>query len=67
MRAPGRPAKPAYFGRLDAAVREHFAQAVDLPTFLAGAGTLTPPQRRLLLRQALVLMEHFRSLLAQPL
>jgi len=57
-RVAGRRGRPTYLDRLDKAVRGHFAQAVDLPEFLARAGTLTRDQRRLLLRQALVLMEH---------
>ncbi|MGH9938949.1 MAG: S41 family peptidase [Blastocatellia bacterium] len=48
---------PAYLKKLSSAVREHFADAVDLPTFLATAGALTPEHRKLLVRQALVLVE----------
>jgi len=48
---------PAYLKKLNAAVRESFAGAVDLPTFLATAGTLTPEHRKLLVRQALILVE----------
>lgn len=50
--------RPTYLRRMAPAVRAHFATAVDLPTFLAKAGTLSAPQRLVLLRQALVLMEH---------
>jgi len=51
-------AKPqAYLRKLSTAVRHLFADAVDLPTFLATAGTLTPDDRKLLVRQALVLIE----------
>lgn len=49
--------QPAYFKRLNPAVRGHFAAAVHLPSFLARAGKLNADQRRLLLRQALVLIE----------
>jgi hypothetical protein len=38
-------------------VREHLEASVDLPTFLSGAGTLTLDERRLLVEQALVLLE----------
>lgn len=54
---PNRCRQPAYFKRLNPAVRGHFAAAVDLPSFLATAGKLTAAQRLLLLRQALVLFE----------
>lgn len=39
------------------AVRGHFAEATNLSTFLAGAGQLTPQQRKLIVRQALILIE----------
>ena len=48
---------PAYLKKLSTAVRGLFADAVDLPTFLATAGALTPEHRKLLVRQALVLIE----------
>lgn len=48
---------PAYVKKLSTAVREHFAGATDLPTFLAGAGQLTPEQRKLIAEQALILIE----------
>jgi C-terminal processing protease CtpA/Prc len=48
---------PAYLKKLDTAVREHFAKAMTLPTFLETAGTLTPEDRKLLVRQALILIE----------
>jgi hypothetical protein len=38
-------------------VRDHLAASQDLPTFLAGAGLLTLRDRKLLVDQALVLME----------
>jgi hypothetical protein len=48
---------PAYLKKLSTAVREDFADAVDLPTFLAAAGALTPEDRKVLVRQALILIE----------
>jgi C-terminal processing protease CtpA/Prc len=42
---------------MDAAVRAHFAGTTDLRSFLAGAGQLTPAQRKLIVRQALILIE----------
>lgn len=48
---------PAFLKKLSTAVREHFAGATDLPTFLASAGELTPDQRKLIVRQALILIE----------
>ena len=48
---------PAYLKKLSTAVREDFADAVDLPTFLAAAGALTPEHRKVLVRQALILIE----------
>jgi C-terminal processing protease CtpA/Prc len=38
-------------------VREHLASSQDLPAFLSGAGVLTLEDRRLLVEQALVLLE----------
>ena len=40
------------------AVRSHMAGTADLPTFLATAGTLTRNQRKRLVEQARVLIEH---------
>ena len=48
---------PSYVRKLSTAVRGHFAGATDLPTFLARAGELTPEQRRLIVQQALILIE----------
>jgi hypothetical protein len=48
---------PAYLKKLDTAVREHFANAMTLPTFLETVGTLTLDDRKLLVRQALILIE----------
>jgi hypothetical protein len=42
---------------MHAAVRAHFAAATDLRSFLASAGQLTPTQRKLIVRQALILIE----------
>jgi hypothetical protein len=43
--------------KLHAAVRADFATATDLPTFLATVGELTNEQRKVIVRQALVLIE----------
>jgi peptidase S41-like protein len=51
------PKAPAYLKKMSVAVREHFAGATDLPTFLASAGELTLEERKLVVRQALVLVE----------
>jgi Peptidase family S41 len=47
----------SYMKKLSTAVREHFTTATDLPTFLAGAGELAPEQRKLIVGQALILIE----------
>lgn len=49
---------PSYLKKLSTAVREHFANATDLPTFLSSAGKLTAEERKLIVRQALILIEH---------
>lgn len=46
-----------YLKKLSTAVRAHFADAVDLPTFLSQAGALSPEDRKLIVRQALTLIE----------
>ena len=46
-----------FLGDAPEPVRDHLAASQDLPTFLAGAGLLTLEDRRLLVDQALVLME----------
>ena len=46
-----------FLGDTAAPVRDHLTASQDLPTFLAGAGLLTLEDRRLLVDQALVLME----------
>jgi len=46
-----------FLGDTPEPVRDHLAASQDLPTFLAGAGLLTLEDRRLLVDQALVLME----------
>ncbi|HEX6910578.1 MAG TPA: S41 family peptidase, partial [Longimicrobium sp.] len=58
-RRPSRltPSPAPYLQEMDAAVRAHFAGATDLRSFLAGAGKLTPTQRKLIVRQALILIE----------
>ena len=48
---------PPFLKKLDAAVREHFAEAMSLPAFLASAGQLTLAQRKLIVQQALILIE----------
>lgn len=48
---------PPFLKKLSTAVRDHFAGATDLPTFLASAGELTADQRKLIVRQALILIE----------
>ncbi|HEX8367002.1 MAG TPA: S41 family peptidase [Pyrinomonadaceae bacterium] len=47
----------SYLKKVNASVRPHFAGAVDLPTFLSTAGTLTIEERKLIVRQALILIE----------
>ena len=56
----GRPQFPKaspYLKKLSTAVRRHFAKAVDLPTFLSSAGQLTDEDRKLIVRQALILLD----------
>ncbi|MFZ1546731.1 MAG: S41 family peptidase [Candidatus Nitrotoga sp.] len=48
---------PSYVKKLSTSVREHFAGAIDLPTFLTSAGELTLEQRKLIVQQALILIE----------
>lgn len=59
VQKPTRPESktPAYLKKLNTAVREHFAGAVDLTTFLTTVGALTPEDRKRLVRQALILIE----------
>jgi hypothetical protein len=47
----------SYLSNLHSAVREHFAGAVDLKTFLSGLTTLTPAEKRSIALQALILIE----------
>jgi Peptidase family S41 len=60
-RAAARKKRPAsassYLKKMDTSVRAYFADAVDLPTFLATAGTLDVEERKLIVRQALILIE----------
>ena len=51
------PKASPYLKKLSTAVRRHFAKAVDLPTFLSSAGQLTAGDRKLIVRQALILLE----------
>lgn len=51
------PKTPAYLKRMSTAVREHFAGAMDLTTFLMTIGDLTLEDRKLLVHQALILIE----------
>ncbi len=58
------PARSGLSGRswwrtTHSAVRSQLAAATDLPTFLAGAGALTLADRKRLVDQALVLLNHF--------
>jgi Peptidase family S41 len=48
---------PAFLRKMSTAVRDHFAGAVDLPTFLASVGGTTAEERKLIVRQALILLE----------
>lgn len=48
---------PSYMKKLSTAVRKHFNGAVSLPTFLASVDKLTPEQRKIIVQQALVLIE----------
>lgn len=48
---------PSYLKKLSTTVRDLFVEAVDLSTFLATTSTLTVEDRKLLVRQALVLIE----------
>lgn len=48
---------PAYLKKVSTAVREHFSGALDLPTFLATAGELKLEQRKLIVQQALILID----------
>src|SRR4029453_17304122 len=61
--APGIPASfpssAAFVARADEAVRSILAASSPLSGFLARAGTLTVEQRRLLVDQAIVLLEGF--------
>ncbi|MFE1437264.1 S41 family peptidase [Streptomyces sp. NPDC058739] len=57
MNTLGPDTSPGYLKRSAEPVREHLSAATQLQTFLAGAGDLTLDQRRLLVDQALVLME----------
>ncbi len=51
------PKASPYLKNLSTAVRRHFAKAVDLPTFLSSAGQLTADDRKLIVRQALILLD----------
>ena len=51
------PKASPYLKKLSTAVRRHFSQAVDLPTFLSSAGQLTAEDRTLIVRQALILLD----------
>jgi C-terminal processing protease CtpA/Prc len=47
----------AYLKKASTAVREHFSGAQDLPTFLDSAGELTIEERKLIVEQALILLD----------
>jgi hypothetical protein len=51
------PRSAAFLKNVDEAVKELFAATTDLPTFLATAGELSLADRRLIVEQALVLLE----------
>jgi len=51
------PKASPYLKKLSTAVRRHFAKAVNLPTFLSSAGQLTADDRKLIVRQALILLD----------
>lgn len=51
------PKASPYLKKLSTAVRRHFAKAMDLPTFLGSAGELTAADRKLIVQQALILIE----------
>lgn len=51
------PNAPAYLKKVSVVVREHFSGALDLPTFLESAGELKLEQRKLIVQQALILIE----------
>jgi hypothetical protein len=55
--SPRFPKASPYLKKLSTAVRRHFAKAVDLPTFLSSAGQLTAEDRKLIVRQALILLD----------
>jgi uncharacterized protein (DUF779 family) len=48
---------PSYVKKMSTAVREHFAGATKLSAFLADAGELNPEQRKLIVQQALILLD----------
>lgn len=56
-KSPSIQKAPAFLKKLSTAIRDHFAGAIDLPTFLASAGELTPAERKVIVRQALILIE----------
>lgn len=47
----------AYLKKASTAVREHFSGVQDLPTFLDSAGELTIEERKLIVEQALILLD----------
>jgi hypothetical protein len=49
--------RSAYLKKMSTAVRAHFAGAAPLSAFLEDVAELTPEQRRLIVRQALILLE----------
>ncbi|WP_327733993.1 S41 family peptidase [Streptomyces nojiriensis] len=57
MGRPTADTAPEYLSLTAEPVRDHLAAATQLETFLTGAGTLTLEQRKLLVDQALVLLE----------
>ncbi|MFE7246194.1 S41 family peptidase [Streptomyces sp. NPDC057580] len=57
MAHPAHSSTPDFIPQAAEAVREHLAAATGLPAFLAGAGTLTLAERRLIVDQALLMLD----------
>ncbi|MFD7446622.1 S41 family peptidase [Streptomyces sp. NPDC059909] len=57
MTSPADDSRPDFIERAAEPVRDHLAASTPLSTFLQGAGTLTLEERRLIVDQALVLLE----------
>ena len=55
--SPRFPKASPYLKKLSTAVHRHFAKFVDLPTFLCSAGQLAAEDRKLIVRQPLILLD----------